>query len=244
MIRANDFLVEVAAGNYHVFPGESGVTQEESMLLLGDRSAGLVVTKIPQKDGSRFSIISARFKTPAEIVIRIGGAHGGRKPIWIGRRPSRDELLRLMADGKMVPGNSTFIAYKTHQFLNGARYYLVIARDGLNCFVDPSAFFPELVPEDGMGVFVESGKIGELGIGQVSGWVWVPTVVDYFSEVRLCCRCGMVSNFAKPKRSPWGAVSKLTEEIRERVLSGKVHKRGKANKRSGRPKKVPLLKDV
>jgi hypothetical protein len=234
MNRHNDFLVEVSKDLYHVFPGIHEVTQEESMFLLGDKSAGLALKKIPQKDGSRFAVIQGRFKTPGEIVIRIAAAHSHRRPIWIGRRPSAEELLDMISSGTISPQNSTFIAYKTHQFLNGARYFLVIARDTLNCFLDVGALFPENVPEDSLGLFAEN--LSELGIKKVDGWTWVPHVVEYLSEIRLCSKCGVVSNFSVPKHTPWGSYQALTQKIRDRILSGTVEIQEKSKSKAGRKK--------
>lgn len=229
-MRNNDFLIEVAKNRYHIFPGIPGTTQEESMFLVGDKQAGLSTFKLAQKDGSRFSIIETSRK-PTEIVIRIGAAHPNRRPIWIGKRLPRAELIEALISEKLSPKNTTYLAYRTHCFLNGSRYYPILVQEQLNTFIDISNLFLEQVPEDEMGVFAE--KDAGLGIKKSDGYSWIPLVIDYFSEIRMCKQCGVVSNFSKPKQNPWGATLVLNLEIQQRLLKGEVVRGSKA----GRPKK-------
>ena len=229
-MRTNDFLIEVARNRYHIFPGNPGTTQEESMFLIGDKSAGLKTFKIAQKDGSRFPIIETS-KKPSEIVIRIAAAHKDRKPIWIGKRLPRSELEERIRTRRLTPKNSTYLLYTTHQFLNGSRGFPIIVLDQLNTFIDVGNWFLDKVPEDEMGVFVKTGE--ELLLPLEEGIFWKPKEIYYPSEIRLCKHCGIVSNVSTPRENPWGACHAINLEIRERLLAGKVRE----GTRAGRPKK-------
>ena len=138
-----------------------------------------------QKDGSRFkSIYSALHKAPA-----------------LSRRFRTFFPEKIVVpESPNIPPTYKYIAYHSHSFLNGNRYFPLFVSD-LFAF-NAAKLFPHLTPEDDIGVIANS--IEELEYNGL-----IPEEISYLSYIRLCQCCGVVSNTAKPKKNPWIAKKHL-----------------------------------
>jgi len=190
------YLVEVKKHYWHPFPEES-MPQDQNIGPL--KSADLLYVKyLYQKDGSRFKCIyTKRFSGP-DIAHRLSLMAEDREAPAVEKMCDAEMLLENIRSEIISPLTHEYVAYKTHQFLNGCRYTPLIKSKKSTVFYHASCLFPLLRPEDDFGVLAE--KEQDLALPVIG---WSPVIINYQSYVRLCACCGVVSDISKPKSNPW-----------------------------------------
>ncbi len=211
---------------YHVFPDKDSIQENhfKPFNLIHDKRY-YMVKRLPQKDGSRFYAIWSRYtvfdvKQRLENIVKI--------PIYVQTSFTTESLLQWLADtgGHLIQGVEKgtweYVAYWTHTFLNGRRVIPVIIDHVSQTVIDVSCVFSELVAEDNMGVIVDD--VSELDLGPMLGIAGIPlkanisiipSYIRYFSGIRMCASCGVVSDHGEALEKPW--LEKMMSRSRKKV---------------------------
>lgn len=195
-LRAS-LLIEVRENHFHIFPAQS-VPQETAMAGFGSIK-GLTVKTDVQKDGTRFKyIVHSRLST-MDLINLIYEIRPGHPEILPELRLHKEELEKVLS---LDPARYQYKLYRTNLFNSSYRAFpIVIDLNNLSCYY-LDTLFPELVPEDGLGILIRNEEdfktITLSGIGE-------PEVIDYLATKRMCPMCGVVSDSSKPPKRPWHA---------------------------------------
>jgi hypothetical protein len=186
-------LLEVQPQKYHVFPSSS-ISQDVNMATLG-ASKGIVMRYLMQKDGTRFRYIKgAQHLAATDMIARIYDVVPGHEEILPQITIGLDQLKRTLENDELE-----YRLYKTNLFEESFRVFLVAVDHKRLCAYDLQVIFPDLVPEDDLGLLITTEE----------DWNRVcqpeTKVIEYLSSRRMCPMCKVVSNQDKPPRKPWHA---------------------------------------
>jgi hypothetical protein len=212
-----NLLYKVPEG-YHILP-PAAVTQDTNMFKyrLGK---GCKIRWLYQKDGSRFKVLQFSKKwAPYDIVEFLSNDYD--VPNLISEAVPSEPLgfgnLCNLIKSRGLSDQPTFkaIAYWTHTFLNGFRIIPVLIDTSMQRFYDLVKFYRQYTPEDDLGILIEDiDSLTIPGILKSTDF----RIISYLSTVRLCPKCGVVSDINKPKEHPWlyytqtGKYQKQTED--------------------------------
>lgn len=212
---------------YHVFPCADAIQEKhfKPFNTIHDKRMYLV-KKLPQKDGSRFYALWSRY-TVYDVREKLQGII--QTPIYMPVSFRQDELLDFFHNTGMMlltgieRGEVEYLSYWTHSFLNGKRVIPLLVDHMSQTVMDITPVFPELAAEDGMGVLIQD--IAELNIGslinippttRIYGPLNIlPTTIRYFSSIRMCASCGVVSDHGEALDKPW--LEKMMARARKKL---------------------------
>ncbi|TFH07780.1 MAG: hypothetical protein E4H07_08650, partial [Nitrosomonadales bacterium] len=193
---------------YHVFPDEDAVQEEHFKpfnKIMSQRPYS--VKRIPQKDGSKFYGLWT-LKSIYDVAHHLRDV--GEMSVYVPIEMEPENLLSLIGDsllGDIENGDAQYIVYWTHTFLNGKRMLPVIVHHQSKSVFNLTVLFKGLITEDGFGVLVDEGDSLELSSivtgsrGSVSNVLGanevLPEIRRYFSMIRMCPCCGVISNHGK-----------------------------------------------
>lgn len=189
LYRLNEISIGPKKINHYTLLPSYECYQEDLMKSL-KRIKGCTLKWVAQQDGSRLRIISSTL-SPSDIIANIMLAE-----------PGRDTICR---EEEYLSGSTTDIAIWTHTFLNGARCVLLRYNSTTQSFIDlgKGEAMKELQASDGLGAILEYDGDGPILNGLYNGLESKVPIVKFFSKIRMCHCCGIVSNITRPRDVPW-----------------------------------------
>lgn len=186
--------------DYWLLPRAHNITQD--LLLQPFTCSGIVQSRyIAQQDGSRLKVLRSKHEQP-EIIYYLQEKYNTGT---IYQQDIINNNTDLIFKLNKYYSKLKFAVYWTHTFLNGARIVPVAINEDLWTFYDLSTLWPQFTPEDDFGLLISYDENGPLVSdslileGPEVAW----ELIEYFSYLRMCPCCGVVSNRKKPRKSPW-----------------------------------------
>lgn len=226
--------VELVKPWYYLLPTVE-VSQDINMADINPNE-GVIIKHFMQPDGSRLKLFRGRRlymisnDTQDELISIMKEYSPSIGTIWKQTYLNIEELPGIIHKCRENPSRYIYIAYRTHNFLNGVRYIPIILDTTLQTFVDISTHFIHNLPDDDIGVIIPYENCWDTiseGLDiEVPGGVLVPRIINYLGNLRLCSCCGIVSNTARPRKVPWVnvySIDQLLQRKEETLMRYKHH---------------------
>lgn len=187
-----NYLITVSSNAYHILPGRK-CRQETNMSAI-KRGYRLNTRMVPQKDGSRFKLITAPAVLSTMDIIDILQRYYLTKTNLIPEtHVNQKELHSLIRN---YHNEFVYFIYHTHTFIDSMRVIPVLVHYKAETFYNASCLWPELNPEDNFGILITgTDDFENLRIPKVM----TPEIIEYRASKHLCPTCGRIYDTEKPK---------------------------------------------